>query len=264
MRNQELYSEVSGPNWKSLYLTGGIAAMLAGVVFRRNLGAEIALFSEVKSPAAVSDWFMLLQTHRLLGLAYLGIFDILNYIFVGLMLLALFAALRRAYLGFLVIAAALGFLGIATYFSSNTALSMLSLSNQFAASNNDAQRTMLLAAGQSMLALNRFSSAGANPGSGGYLSLLLIAAAGLIFSTVLLRSNIFKKPAAYVGILANVLDLLYCIAFLFSPRAAGEQLAILFIPAAGLFFMIWHIMLGWGLLQQWRHFQGNEISDNMK
>jgi hypothetical protein len=48
------------------------------------------------------------------------------------MFLALYAALRRANKSYMAIAMTLGFVGIAVYFASNTAFSMLSLSDQYA------------------------------------------------------------------------------------------------------------------------------------
>lgn len=240
------------PVWKSLYLAGGAAAVLAGIILRRNLGVEIALFHPVKPPVAAGDWFDLLQANRLLGLAYLGIFDALNGLLVGLMLAALYAALRRLAPVRSALGIGLGLLGIAVYIASNTALSLLSLSNQYAAAASSAQRTLLLAAGQALLSLNRFSSPGAQPGSGGYMSLLLAAAAGLIFSTALLRSKTFHRFTAYAGIAANGLDLMYCLAFPFASASFTELLGVLFIPAAGLIMMIWHILIGWGLLKLWR------------
>jgi hypothetical protein len=244
---QVSHAETSGSDWQSLYTVGGVAALIAGILFRRNLAAEIGLISQHEPPVTVSDWFALLQSNRLLGLAYLNIFDIVNYALVSLMFLALYAVLRRAKKGYMAIATALGLLGIAVYFASNTAISMLSLSDQYAVATAEAQRISLLAAGEAMLAINRFTAPGSHPGSGGYISLLLIAVAGMITSIVMLRSDLFNRATAYVGILASALDLAYCIAFAFIPTVDSELLAILFIPAAGLLLMIWHIMVGWRL-----------------
>ncbi len=246
--NQVTKAETSDSDWKSLYRVGGVAALMAGVIFRRNLGVEISLFSTQKQPDTIIGWMTLLQNNRILGLAYLNIFDLVNYALVGLMFLALYAVLRRANKSTMAIATALGFLGVAVYFASNTALSMLSLSDQYAAATTDAQRTSLLAAGQALLAINRFSSPGAHPGAGGYASLLLIAAAGMIISVAMLRSKVFSRATAYVGILASAFDLAYCIAFAFAPLD-GSLLAVLFIPAAGLLLMIWHILIGRRLYQ---------------
>lgn len=235
--------------WEPLYRAGGVAALLAGLIFRRNLSAEIALFSAHKQPDTIIDWFMLLQHNRLLGLAYLNLFDLVNYALVGLMLLACFAALGQTNQSHMAIALALGFVGIAVYFASNTALSLLSLSDQYATATTEAQRTMTLAAGQALLAINRFSSPGAQPGAGGFASLLLIAGAGMITSVVMVHSNLFSRASAYAGMVASGLDLAYCMAFALLPAVDNELLAVGFIPAAGLFLMIWHILVGWRLYQ---------------
>lgn len=232
---------------RSLYRASGLAALTAGALFRRNIAAEIALFSGQPSPEGVSDWFALLQRNRLLGLASLNVFDIVNYILVGLMYLGLYAALMRAGKGRMTIATALGFMGIAVYLATNTAFSMLSLSEQYASAAPGAARSTLLAAGQAMLALNRFSAPGAHPGSGGLASLFLIAVAGLLTSMVMLRGGVFSRAAAWVGLLASGLDLAYCLAYLFLPAVDRQLLAVSFIPAAGLLLMIWHLLVGWRL-----------------
>lgn len=232
----------------TLYRIGGVAALLAGILLRRNLGVEIAIFSPQKPPDTVAGWFALLQSSRLLGLAYLNIFDIANCVLVALMLLALYAALKAVSPGYMAIALSLGLLGIGVYLATNTALSLLALSHQYTAAD-EAHKTLLLAAGEALLALNRFSSAGAQPGSGGYLSLLLIAAAGLITSLVMLRSTVFGQATAWIGIAAAALDLAYCLAYPLAPAATAALLAVLFIPAAGLLLMVWHILVGWRLLR---------------
>ena len=242
----------SNTDFDSLYRIGGIAALVAGVIFRRNIAAEIGLFIDRIPPTTVEDWFTLLHGNRLLGLAYLNIFDVVNYILVSLMFLALYVVLRRVNQSFMAIAVALGLLGIAVYFASNTAFSMLSLSDQYATAETETQKAMLLSAGEAMLAINRFSSPGAYPGTGGLISLFLIAAAGMITSVVMLRSDEFNRATPYTGILTNGFDLVYCIAFVFMPAAESELLAIIFIPIAGLFMMVWHILVGWRLYKSGR------------
>ena len=236
-----------GSGWKSLFRIGGAAALLAGILFRRNLGVEIELFSPVLYPETVSDWFVLLQGNRLIGLAYLNIFDLVHYALVGVTFLALYAALQRTNKSYMLIAVTSGLVGITVYFASNTAISMLALSDQYAVASKATEQNILIGAGKALLAANRFSSPGVHPGTGGYISLFLIATAGLITSIVMLRSAVFYRAAAYVGILAGILDLAYCIGFIFVPMIDGEQLALLFIPAAGLFWMIWYILVGWKL-----------------
>jgi hypothetical protein len=190
-----------GPDsrWNSLYKVSGAAALIAVLIFRRWLGVEFLLmrmlgiirFGPSTMPSSVSDWFTLLQTHRLVGLTLLNVFDIVNYTLVGLIYLGLHAALRRANKSYMTLAAALGFLGIALYLASNQAFSLLSLSDQYAAATTDAQRSMLLAAGQALLAISNPNALG--PGTLGFL---LVTLAGLIISIVMLQTSIFGKVTA--------------------------------------------------------------------
>ena len=245
--NQAAEERLSYSSWKSLMRVGAIAALLAGLLFRRNISAEIGLFSPIASPSTVSDWFALLQSHRLLGLAYLNIFDLVHYALAGLTFLALFAALQQTNKSYMLIAVTSGLVGITVYFASNTAFSMLALSDQYVMAATAAEQNSLLGAGKALLATTPFSSPSAHPGTGGYISFLLIAIAGLITSIIMLRSTVFNRATAYIGISAGTLDLAYCIGFAFLPMFDSEQLALLFIPAAGLFGMIWYILVGGGL-----------------
>lgn len=245
--NQVARDERAASGWKSLIRVGAIAALLAGLLFRRNISAEIGLFSPIASPSSVGDWFALLESNRLLGLAYLNIFDLVHYGLAGLTFLALFVALQQTNKSYMLIAVTSGLVGITVYFASNTAFSMLALSDQYVMSATAAEQNSLLGAGKALLAANPFSGPGANPGTGGYISLFLIAIGGLITSIIMLRSTVFNRAAAIAGILAAALDLAYCTGYAFVPGLDGEQLALLFIPAAGLFWMIWYILVGWGL-----------------
>jgi hypothetical protein len=230
--------------WKGLFKVGSMAALIAGLVIRRNLGAEFMLLRSVgiinvgptTPPVAVVDWFGLLQNNRLVGLTLLGLFDVVNYALVGLMFLALCVALRRASRSYMVVAASLSFVGIAVYLASNQALTMLSLSDQYAAATTEAQRSLLLAAGQATLAIHQ--NAGYE-GTGLYLSFFLVTVAGLIISVVMLRSDTFGKVTAYMGILANGFGLGYYLALAFAPALVALPLSV-----SALFLLAWYVLIG--------------------
>ena len=80
--------------WQPLYRVGSIAALLAALLFRRNIGAEVSLLTGVAAiPQTAGGWFTLLQTNPFLGLSFLACFDLANYALEGLVFLALGAAL---------------------------------------------------------------------------------------------------------------------------------------------------------------------------
>jgi len=240
---------------------GGIAALLAGLLFRRNLSAELSLLKgfglitagPTTPPTTTPEWFALLQSNPLIGLTWLNVFDLVNYALVGVMFLALLIALRRVNRSGMGIAAGLGLIGIVIYFASNQALPLLSLCNQYTTATTATQRATLLADGQALLALNQFSSPGR------YLSLLCIAVAGLLTSIVMLRSDVFKRATAYVGLLAAGLDLAYCLTIVVLPAVDRELLGMCFIPAAGLCLMMWHILMGQRLYRQGRFAEKTQL-----
>jgi hypothetical protein len=252
------FAETGEAAWKGLFRIGGIAALIAALVFRRNLGAELMLLRGVgiinvgpaTLPASVMDWFALLQTNRLFGLTLLNLFDIVNYMLVGLMFLALCVALRRTSRSCMAIAALLSFVGITVYLASNQALTLLSLSDQYAVATTEAQRSMLLAAGQATLSIHQ--NAGYE-GTGIYISFFLVSIAGLIIAIVMLRSVVFNTATAYLGILANGFGLSYYIALAFAPTLIALPLSI-----SALFLLAWYLLIGRRLLQLGTiRFEGN-------
>jgi hypothetical protein len=233
-------SRTTNPDWKPLYKTGAIAALLASLLFRRNIGAEVTLFTGIEAiPTTAADWYALLQTNPFVGLSFLAAFDLVNYFLVGLVFLALAARCWTLNKSLTAMALASGLVGIAVSFATNISFSMMSLSQQYATASGEALRSALLAAGQSLLAT---SGAMANfPGTGTYMSYLLIALAGVLLAGQLLPTH---RITAIFGLLAGGCDLAYCLTFALSPG-----LQVLFMASGGAFWMIWHILVAIYLLK---------------
>lgn len=245
--NQDIHSKTTASSWRLLYLTGAAAALVAVVFFRRNCGAELTAFNGFgiwdapsPPPTAAGQWFALFQSDPFVSLVLFGLIDLVNYALVGLIFLALYGALRDVNRSALLIATAFGLVGIAVYFASNQAFSMLNLSRQFAGATTEAQTARVLAAGEALLA-NQNPGA-LYQGTGMYGSLLFVLLAGLIISIVMLRSQAFSKWAAYAGILANGLALGQFVALVLAP-------AILWLPPtiSAPFRLAWYILIAIGL-----------------
>jgi hypothetical protein len=227
--------------WRRLYFVGAAAALIAVLVFRRHFGAEISLLMDMgiiamEPPSSSLDWFALLQDNQFLGLILLDLFDLVNYLLVGLMFLALYGALRRANKVAMTVVMACDLVGIAVYLASNQAFAMLALSDQYAVASTDAIRAKFLAAGEALLAIH-------NPG-GIHLGLFLVALAGLIASVVMLRSRVFGKATANLGVVANSLLLTYFVALPVVPA-----IAFLFPAASAPFRLLWYILIARRLFQ---------------
>jgi len=221
-------------DWIPLYRTGGIAALLAAILFRRNIGAEVSLFTGAAAiPHSAADWYALLQSNPFVGLSFLAVFDLIDYMLVGLVFLALAAALWSSHRSIAAIALASGMVGVAVSLASNISLTMLSLSQQFAAATSAAQQAALLVAGQAVLATH--NPLAVYPAAGAYVSLLLIALAGLLFSVIMLRSH---RATGIVGLLAGGCDLAYCLTVYSAP-----SLRVFLLATGGLLWMIWHLLI---------------------
>ena len=232
----ESHAETPWSDWKPLYRVGGAAALIAaGLEIAAALIGVISSYTSGPPPSTVIGFFTLLQHNRLLGLVDLGLFDIAALALLVPMFLAVYIALRRASASFMAIATTLYFVGIAVYLATETAFSLLSLSDQYAAATTDAQRSLFLAAGQAMLA----DQVGA--GTGTYMAFVLVGVAGLIIATVMLRSKIFGKVTASVGILANAIILAYYIGLAFV--SIRLTIGVLLFWTSGLLSLIWYILI---------------------
>lgn len=226
--NQVTDIETADLRWKSLYKVGGVAALTMLVI----MIAQIIIFIVWPPPSTIEGYFTLFQNNWLLGLLSLDLLYIVNIVPLILIFLALYAALKRVNESIVAIGLTFGLVGIAAYFASNTTFEMLSLSNQYAAATTDAQRAMFLAAGQTMLETYK--------GTAFNVYYVLNAVALLIFFTVMLRSNIFSKATAYVGIVAGVLMIV--------PSTAGT-IGLYFALASLVPWAIWLILFARRLFQ---------------
>jgi hypothetical protein len=221
-------SEIVEPRWKGLCVAGGIAALSMLVL----MAIQIVVFVVWSPPTTVAGYFTLLHYHRLLGLLSLDLLYIMDSVLLILVYLAIYVVLRRAGESAALIALILGIVGIAAYFASNTAFEMLSLSNQFAAATTDAQRTALLTAGQVMLETYK--------GTAFDIYYFLNTVVLFIFSPLMLRSSVFRKTTAYLGIAAGMLMII--------PSSAGT-LGLYFSLASLVPWAVWLVLVGRRLVQ---------------
>ena len=225
-------------NWKSLYQVGGITVLivflipLAEIVISCLPGVERA----TQGTVTVVDWFTLFQTHWFLGLRNLGLLNIIGAALLAPTFLAIYSALRRDNKAYGAFGTILFFVGMAVYIASNRAFAMLSLSGQYASATTDAQRSLLIAAGQAMLAEGQTRA-----------GIPLIEFASLVISVVMLRGKVFSKATAYAGILGNVLLMVFEAILAFVPAFLNVGLVI--AGGGGLAIMIWYLLVGRRLLQ---------------
>lgn len=183
------------PAWKPVYRAAGLAALLS-IAF--TFLAVIILIAN-PPPRTISAWFALFQRNALLGLIDLDFLMLATYVLMGMIYVALYGALHRGHEPIMALATLCGLASIVTYISANTAFNMLVLSGKYAAATSDAQRTEIRAAGQAMLAIWQ--------GTAYDVSYVLGGVAILLIAAVMLRSRVFNRVTAYVGLVMGVLML---------------------------------------------------------
>lgn len=242
--NENNDSIIIDRKWYGIYKIGGISALLAAVLFRRNIGSEFLLlrnsgvfnFGPTAHPETALDWFNLIHNNRFVALILLNMFDIVNYALVGIIFLSLYGVLKNIDKSKMVFSLSLCFVGITTYFSSNQTFSLLPLSDQYFSASTEQQRIMTLAAGQAILAINNPNTF--SQGTGILLSLLFVFLSGLIISSVMLRSNIFNKTTGIIGLVANVTGLFYFIVLI-----VARNISFVPISLSAPFLLIWYILI---------------------
>jgi len=226
---------------KWVYTVGQLAVWIELLIFRRWLGGEFLLFRSIglipvgpkAMPIKALDWFTFLQQHPLLGFTFLNGFDMVNFVLAGVVLLVLYAILKRIDHAFMVLALAFMLVAIVVYIASNPAVPMLGLSGQYAAATNDAQRAELVSAGEALLTDKNVGSMGQN------VAFVFFHVAGLIVSLVMLRSLIFSKRTAWLGILFNAFGLGFPIALALAPGSVILPGAAWIIGV--IFWVFWYI-----------------------
>jgi hypothetical protein len=217
-------------HWIWLFRVGGWAALVS-VVF---IPIAVAVYATSPPPSTVQDWFALFQSNKLVGLLDLDLLMLAGYILYVPTLLALYVALRRTSESFMAIGLALGLIAAAVYLTSNPSFSMLLLSEQYAGATSEAQRSQLLAAGQTMLAMWQ--------GTAYDVGYVLSGIAGLIVALVMLRGNVFSKTTAFLGVATNALALV-------PPTIGGIGIVLALlslIPLIGWDVLIWRRLLELG------------------
>lgn len=229
------------PGWRPIYRLGAAAALLRVFVALAEMGISFLPGGDA-STETVIEWFLLFQSHPLMGLRNMGL---LNMGFNALAVptyLALYAAHgRHRQRGLAALAAATALLGVAIFFATNRAFAMLDLSRQVAATSRETTRASLVAAGHAAFAVGGSHTPGTFP------AFFLAEMAGILASVAMLSGFVFGRAAAWAGIAGFSLMGLFEILSAFAWGVDGRALTV--AAVAGLLTMAWNVLLARTLLR---------------
>jgi hypothetical protein len=226
-------SEASDRN--GLFWTGGIAALVL-VVY--SLMTMVQLVVLGGPPATAAEAFRVLQSHKIVGLLRLDLPTVVVMPLYYFVFLGLFAALKRTDWANAILSTTVAFVGVTLLLATPTALSMISLSQKYAAASTEATRTQFLAAGEAIMATDIWHGTGAIMGG------VLVQSGAVLICFVMLRSSVFSRTTAYLGILMHGVDLARIVFGLFLPTSGVILMAI-----AGPLYPVWFFLVGRRLLK---------------
>jgi hypothetical protein len=217
-------------NWKSLYKTCG---WVAWILLAYSLGTMFIMFVLGAPPTTPAETFKMLEENKLVGLLRLDLLTVLVYMpLFYLLFLGFYVALKKTHSVSAAIVMLLGCAGVTLFLATPSVFSWLALSDKFAAATGEAQKTLLLAAGEAILVSDMWH------GTGAIIGAILIQVSTTLISIAMLSSNAFRKSTAYVGVDTHGLDLARLLLGFFLPSVGFGLMAI-----AGTLYLIWFPML---------------------
>lgn len=195
---QAVEPEIADKQWKDLYRIGGTASLLAAAMIT---GAVLAYFIWPYTPgtASTEDILVTLHTNRIGGLIALDVLTVPIVLLNLLTLLALYAALKPVNESYALIALVLGLSAVPMLLAARPVTEMVMLSEKYAAATTLAARSQYLAAGDALL--EHFS------GTTWLAESFCLILSGLISALLMLRSPVFGKTTARVGIATSLVGL---------------------------------------------------------
>ncbi len=186
------------PRHKSLYLLGGIASALTAVFILLAIGAFF-IWPYTADETTIEAIFDLLQTDRLGALISLDVSMLVIGPISMLLFLALYAALRQVDESVALIALALNLLAVGLIIVCRPLVELAVLSDHYAATADATEKMRLLAAGETLRAQL--------DGTAWAMQTAFLMIAGLLNSSLMLRTPFFSKATAWLGIVISAIGL---------------------------------------------------------
>lgn len=232
-----------GFDWNSFHRISAGATLLAVLVALTDIMLTF-LPAGAEQPGTMTavDWFHLFQTNWFFGLRNLGLLpNILTLLLLIPLFLSLYMIHQQTQQPLAAVAMIFSVLGAAVYLANNAAFPMLALSMKYTAALTDSQRTLLIAAGEAVLAQGEDFTPGAFPG------FFLNEMATIMIAGVMLRGNIFSKATGYAGLLGGISLMIFTIWATYIP--VGFAMSMLLAMVGGISSIVWYILTSRKLFQ---------------
>lgn len=235
MNNSPSFTGIVDTKWKSVLLLGSICTFIAlagtiiDIVFGTVTGGNLA-----ELPQSAVGRFTQMQSNTLLGLYNLDLLNIIIQLIMIPSYLALYVVLSKVNPGFSLLAFIFFLIGTIAMVTGNAALPVYELSSKYVAASSDSQKILFAAAGEAMLAKGIHGSYGM------FIGFILPNLGGILISWLMLKSGIFSKTNAWLGLIGSIMISVYLILVTFVPDV--KSMATLFAAPGGLMLMAWMLL----------------------
>lgn len=217
-------------SYRGVLWLGGLMCM---ILIAYSLATMLIVAFIGGPPQSATEAFAMLSENRLFGLLRLDILTVLIMPVYYILFYGMYLALKKANEEWVTIFTILIFAGLTLFLATPSALSYLYLSDTYTVAATQFQKDQLLAAGEAVVAADLWH------GTGAVLGGILLQTGTLFISIIMLKSRVFSKLTAWVGIVMHGLDLLHIVIGFFLPAAGVMMMAV-----AGPLYLLWFPLVG--------------------
>lgn len=189
-------------------------------------------------PSSAMECFEMIKENRFIALLRLDVISIIVIPFYYILFYSLYQALKTDYEMIAKIALFGTLAGITIFIAGLNLTSILILSDKYHIATSPEVKQHLLAACEGMLASDMWINTGA------ILRGILIESGAVIFSVLMLKTQVFSKATGWIGVLTHGFDLSSTLIGIFYTPIKD-----IFIMVAGPLYLVWFVMIGIRLFQ---------------
>ena len=219
-----------------LYRCGGFTAIL----FLIYSLVTILIFVMLPGgyPETASECFEMFKDSRFIALLRLDIVSVIVIPFYYLLFFSLYQALKKDHELIAKISLFCTLAGVTIFLAGINISSVVIISDKYNLATSPELKQQLLAACEGMLASDMWVN------TGNIISGILIETGAVLFSILMLKTNVFNKITGWTGIVTHGFDLSSVVIGLFIPAIED-----IFTMVAGPLYIIWFILIGIRLFQ---------------
>jgi hypothetical protein len=225
-------------HWKLFYKIGAISGFIVVLVMLTEIfltalpdGARTELSIEELLDMYNRNWFMAMRNMGLMN------------IIASTVMLPIFFSLWGLYRNNLKVFASFSLIlcivGYVIFMADNSAFALLEVAEKYSGEISDINKTILLAAGETLFAKGASHTPGTFPG------FFIEEIGGIFFSIIILNGNVLKKSTGIIGLIGSSFLLIFEAISSFIETLFDE--AIIFAMIGGILSLIWYVLIGLGL-----------------